>query len=229
VLGAPKDPARPEKAIAWFRAKTPVTDAAYAKLTEAAKKQAFKVAGIAQLDLVTDVMDSLTKALEDGLDLDSWKSSIGEQVLSAWSGSVANPGWRLETIFRTNIQSAYAAGRYEEATQPETLKRRPYWRFDAVMDSRTSPICKPLDGTVRPADDPWWAEHHPPLHHACRSHVITLTDAQARRMGITATPPNTEAAPGFGSPPSRGPTWQPSPSGYPPDLWDEFRRKVAAE
>lgn len=71
------------------------------------------------------------------------------------------------TIFRTNVQSAYNAGAYQQRNDPAVRKRRPFWQFRAIQDARTSDLCRPLDGIVRPADDPWWKTHTPPLHHQC--------------------------------------------------------------
>ena len=66
--------------------------------------------------------------------------------------------------------------------------------FDAVMDRRTSDICRPLNGTVLPVSDPFWSMYYPPNHFGCRSIV-------RQRAGRTATPhhdvPSAEIPPMF--------------------------------
>jgi hypothetical protein len=44
--------------------------------------------------------------------------------------------WRTRVIYQTNLQTSYAAGRYQQLTDPDMLKVRPYWRYvhsDSVM------------------------------------------------------------------------------------------------
>lgn len=50
----------------------------------------------------------------------------------------------------------------------------PLLQFDAVLDSRTSPICKPLDLVIKPVDNPFWNTYYPPNHYRCRSTVKQL-------------------------------------------------------
>jgi hypothetical protein len=107
----------------------------------------------------------------------------------------------METIFRNWVQSANNAGRYEQATTPDALAVRPFWKFVAVLDVRTSVICKECNGVILPAGHPWWKTHIGPLHHRCRSTFITLTKKQAEKAGITPEPPSIAGSDGFGNAP----------------------------
>lgn len=104
---------------------------------------------------------------------------------------------RLETIFRTNVQAAYNAGRFAELSRPAMRAVRPFWKYVAILDGRTTATCAPLQGTVRPHDDDFWRTHWPPLHFNCRSTVVSLSRAEAARAG-GATPVPKAAAPGEG-------------------------------
>lgn len=199
---SPPSPAAPVDAIAWHKARTPVTEEAYASLEEAAKKRAFTVAGVAQTDLIASVQAALQSALEQGTTLDDFKAAVGDKLKAEWVGTVASPASRLETIFRTNVQAAYNAGRHAEATDPDTLVMRPYWQFDAVSDGRTTPVCRACNGTVLPASDPWWRTHLPPLHFNCRSTFHALTRRQAAALGVAPQGPAAAPAAGFGASPS---------------------------
>ena len=70
--------------------------------------------------------------------------------------------YQAENIFRTNIQTAYNVGHYKQMTDPEVMKLRPYWQYDAVNDSRTRPSHLAMDGRVFPADSPVWDTWFPP-------------------------------------------------------------------
>lgn len=172
------------EAIDWHRRRdTFLTKDEFRRLDTASAQRAFTVANVAQLDLVVDVHKAIDAAVAKGTTLADFKKEIGPRLAAEWQGTVKNPGARLETIFRTNVQIAYGAGRYQQAAQ--VADRRPYWRFDGLKDSRQSKICRPLSGVIRRWDDPWWKSRIPPLHFQCRSSFTTLTESQARRLGIT--------------------------------------------
>ena len=209
-------PAQFEQAVAWFRQRVPMTPAQYAAASASAKRQAFTVAGVTQLDMVHDVWAALDSAIANGTTLDDFKAAIGGRLARVWGGD--NPS-RLETIFRTNVQSAYSAGRYAQISDPDIVQSRPYWMYDSVLDSRTSSLCKGLNGTVLPHDHEFWGSHIPPLHFRCRSGLRSLTTEQAQAKGITENPSEEAPSEGFGLPPSML-EWQPNPQKYPSELWD---------
>mgnify|MGYP005833659463 CR=1 FL=1 len=98
-----------------------------------------------------------------------------------WTGLIP---WRAENIFRTNIQTAYQVGRYRQMTEPHTLKRRPWWMYDAVNDGRTRPTHAAMDGKVYRADSPVWDEWHPPNGYRCRCSLISLGDSELKERGL---------------------------------------------
>lgn len=218
------DPVDAEEAIAWFADRLILTRDQIDALRSDLARRAFYVSGVAQLDVVTHVWEAIDDALKQGTTLDDFRASVSSSLESAWQGTVENPGSRIETIFRTNVQSAYTAGRHAEATDPDTLADRPFWMFDAILDDATTEVCEKCDGTVRAADDAWWNTHLPPLHFQCRSHFITLTKDQAHEKGITKKPTKTEPDAGFGAPP-RERDWEPEKADYPEPLWKQFEEK----
>ncbi len=207
------DPTRPEEAIAWFRARVPLTRDEWDTLTAKVRRKAFTVSGVALLDVVAEVWESLTKALEDGTPYEEWKKEVREKLEAAWG---RRDGHRLETIFRTNVQMAYQSGRWAQLQDPEVRATHPYLMYDAVLDNRTTEICRTRNGTVLPADDPWWYRNWPPLHFNCRSGVRPLTEAEAARRTI-GRPDTVPPQDGFGSAPEFW-EWSPDPKDYPPEL-----------
>lgn len=218
----PADPMRFEEAVRAFRARVPMLDDDFYDLVESARSKAFTVAAVTQLDIVHDVWRALDKAIADGTSFEDFKREVGAKLTSEWGRE--NPA-RLETIFRTNVQAAYGAGRVTQLRSPAVLKRRPFWRFSAILDARTSPICSPLAGLVLPADDPFWNTHQPPLHFNCRSTLIALTRGQAEDFGVDDPPPNAPAQDGFGN---VSEDWEPDLERYPEPLQAAYRKKKAA-
>lgn len=207
------------QAVAWFRSRLPMTDEDFGALSERARDKAFKVAGVAQLDVVTEVWDALDEAISEGTDLATFADAVGPTLADAWGGEDAP---RLERIFRTNVQTAYGAGRQIQQSDPAVKEARPYLRYVAVNDSRTSDICSDLDGTTLHADDPFWETHQPPLHHNCRSTLVTLNEEQAAEFGIDDEAPDVDAAEGFGAPLKE---WTPDLSDAPAPLVAQYRAK----
>ncbi len=213
----PADPDRFEEAIRAFRARSSLTDEEFASLVEAEGKRASVAAVLAQARAIQEVIDALDRAVAEGTTLDDFKDDVAGKLAESWGGEDAP---RVEALFRTNVMQAYNDGRHAVFTDPEVKKARPYWRFDAVGDSRTSDICEALDGKVLPADDPYWRTHTPPLHPNCRSVITPLTPEEAAAEGVEDGAPDTDgAAPaeGFGKPADND-NWEPDISGFDPAL-----------
>lgn len=210
------DPYQFDASVAWFRDRLPMTDDEWSKLSADARRKSFHVAGATTADVVTDVWKALDHAIEKGTTLADFKASVGAKLTSAWGG--ANPA-RLETVFRTNLQLAYSAGRQSEMLDPDIAEERPYRRFVATLDSATTPACRALHNTILPASDPSWTTRQPPLHHRCRSAVLTLTAEEAQELGVTKKVPTAEPAKGFGQPLA---DWNPDLGKYPDPIRDQL-------
>ena len=226
-IDAPADPVQNVEAVAWFRKRVPVSAAEFARLSERAKRRAFTVSGLAQLDLVTQVHEAIAKALEQGTTLADFKRSVGQGLTKAWHGSVDAPAQRMETIFRTNVQQSYSAGRYRQMTAPSIASRRPYFLLDTTGDARQSPICHALSNPpiVLPQTHPFWDTHVPPLHFRCRSSLRALRSGQAQAMGITEDAPGVPATAGFGFRPGDDDGFEPDVSEHPPELAKIFTQQ----
>lgn len=219
------DPVDFAEAIAWFRKRVPMTRGAYEQLTGEARARAFWISHVAQADLVGQALKALDDAVAKGTTLSDFKKAVGDQLRRAWGTKVDDHAWRLETIFRQNVQNAYSAGRYRQATDPVVLADRPVWMFDAILDARTTPICKACDGTKLEADNPWWQTHQPPLHFNCRSNFITLPAEDAGKL--TAKAPKVDAEEGFGAPLLSDEPWTPEPGRVHEQLELDFSKKTA--
>lgn len=174
----------------------------YARHMANARARSFTVSGLAGLGQIAQVLGSLTDAIQAGKTFEEWKVTALANV-----PELANlPNGRLSTIYRNAMQNAYNAGRYE---QMRTNPRKKYWLYDGVIDSRTSDICRALDGKIYPADSPVWRSIHPPNHHNCRSSLIGLSEEQAKARGYRpgtpdVVPPDGTPEPGWDTNPALG-------------------------
>ena len=168
----------PDAAIEFWKWRAKLTDEEAAALGEEAKHRAFYVTGLAKHDLVQLVSDGIEEALKNGETLPQFK----ERIMAA----IQTQGWhdyRIENIFRTNLQTAYAAGRYKKMQAVKAS--RPYWQYMAVMDRRVRPAHAMLHGKVYPADHEFWAANYPPNGFRCRCCVRTLSARQVEKQGLT--------------------------------------------
>jgi len=226
AVGVSADLSRFDEALRWFLSRVILTDDELDDLNARARMQAWWFSGGEQLRLVQDVFDDLARALNLGLPFSDFKKQVSAKLASAWGG--ANPH-RVETIWINAMQRAYGGGRYRQLTTPTMKRFRPYWMYDAVLDSRTSPMCKERDSKVLAADDPWWDSNYPPLHHRCRSGVRALTKRQAAQRGITTTPDFAEGPQGgFGASPrdDMGATVKPNLAKFDNELAADLRRRA---
>lgn len=159
--------------------------------------RAFTVARAARLDVLQDIRDALTENLQKGQTLQDFQRNLqptleakgwwGRQIIVAPDGGaeVAQLGSprRLATIYQTNAQSAYMAGRYAAAY--EARETHPYWMYVAVMDSVTRPSHAALHGKVYRWDDPIWQHIMPPNGYNCRCRMVALSAEAVKRRGLT--------------------------------------------
>src|SRR4051812_38469029 len=124
------DPEQFDDAVTHFRRRVPIPDQAYRRLDSDARKRAFSVAGVAQLDLVNQVWAAIDSALANGTTLGDFKTDVSAKLTAAWG---AEKPWLIDTIFRTNVQTAYGAGRWRQMRDPAVMRARPYWRFSAIL------------------------------------------------------------------------------------------------
>lgn len=175
------------EAIDLFLRRRVVNPRTFYALEREARERAFTVSFLAEKAQVAKVQETLAEALTEGWDLDHWKEATVDAFDDAgWSGDEPS-GWHAETVFRTNVQGAYAAGR--RAQMEEVIEARPYWRTTGVRDSRTRETHLEAQGVVIEADDPVWDEKFPPWGFCCRCAVHSLSDRDLDRLGLDVGEP----------------------------------------
>jgi SPP1 gp7 family putative phage head morphogenesis protein len=186
----------PEKAIAYFEAKGYAFSWDWREVWQEAHAQAFTVAGVLKSDVLQDIRAGVEQALKEGKTLSQFEREL-EPLLKkrGWlgKGEVRNAATgevegrrlapqRMATIYRTNMQTSYMAGRYKSFA--ENAAARPYWEYVAVMDARTRPEHAALNGLVFPAGDAFWNSYWPPNGYRCRCRVSALTAREAKAEGV---------------------------------------------
>lgn len=133
-------------------------------------------------DLTKETRAILMKAIRDGWLLSETIKAL-KDLYEPWIGSIniirdgdiIKPS-RLETIVRTNTTRAYNMGRIVQMREASDFV--PAMEYSAIIDSRTTPICRFLDGKIFETNSPELVRLSPPRHYNCRSVLIPVTLTQ---------------------------------------------------
>ena len=192
VFGLP-----PEKAIEYFQSKGYALTWGWQDLWQEAQAKSFTVAKVMRTDILSDMRGALDEAQKNGTTLRDFEKKLTPLLQAkGWWGktehvntltgeiSTAQLGSprRLKTIYQTNLQTAYMAGRYR--SMMENVGSHPYWQYVAVMDGRTRPAHRAMNGAIFRADDAFWDSHYPPNGFNCRCRVSAVSAYEVKRDGL---------------------------------------------
>ena len=170
-----------DQAIEFFRQKVNVPTQRWADMLEGAHSRAFTVAGATKEGMLTDFRAAIDKAIEQGTTLDTFRKDFDNIVAKYGWDYNGSRGWRTRTIYETNLRTSYAAGRWQQMTDPDVARMHPYWRYchnDAVRHPRPEHLA--WNGLTLEISDPWWKTHYPPNGWGCQCSVEPITQ---REMG----------------------------------------------
>jgi SPP1 gp7 family putative phage head morphogenesis protein len=195
---------KPEQIVKWFNSKDNRISWDWRDTWQEAHAKSFTAAKAMKLDILNDIRKSTQKAIENGTTFNQFKRELEPTLKrSGWWGKVKAkdvPGYspdikidpdkvvqlgsphRLKTIYSTNLSVAYSAGRYK--AMKENAGDRPYWMYDATMDSNTRLGHAKLHGKVYRHDDPFWDVYLPPNDWGCRCGVIPITEKEVEKDNL---------------------------------------------
>jgi len=208
-----------DEAVKFFLDKTKMPRGEFDKLAAGEKSRAFTAAYVYKADELQRVFDGVLAALEKGKTLNDFKKATGD---------ILTKPWHRETVFRTNVLSAYGRGHWEQAQAVKAM--RPYARYSAVMDGRTRPRHAVLHGLVYPLDHEFWKTYWPPWDYNCRCAAITLSQGEIDREGLKVRrdlPQGVAPRNNFVSP-AQGGDWTPDLGKYTHDLRNNVENSLQA-
>jgi SPP1 gp7 family putative phage head morphogenesis protein len=167
------------EAVYWAKKrKVILPDKYYSEANKSYRTLTFSIAGINNLNVLADTLDSLTNAIQSGTNFKEWKVKAKENLL------LNNK--RLHTIYHTNIQSAYNSGIYQR--QKENIDINPIYMYVAVRDKKTRPAHYRWNGYLARYDDPIWLTHTPLCGYNCRCMRIAVSLAKSKELGYGKQP-----------------------------------------
>ena len=188
----------PERAIRYFETLGYTVPTDWPQRMQQAAAKAQTIAGIYRQDVVADIHRALGESAAKGTPFTKFRDAVERQLtakglhldqagdmVDAATGELLGKGitpQRLEVIYRTNMQNAYMAGRWQELQ--DNRAAMPYLQYTAVMDNRTRPLHRELHGQVYHIDDPFWDTYYPPNGFNCRCTVTAYSAADLTRRGL---------------------------------------------
>jgi SPP1 gp7 family putative phage head morphogenesis protein len=152
----------PTSAVKWLRIKS------------------FWVSGVLNTGLTEDARLAIINGLKTGKP----NSEIITDVARAYIPYLGDPtavergelptAARLETVVRTNITEAYNKGRLDQYVKPSLMPFLDGIQYSAILDSRTTEVCRFLHHKIFKPTDPELDSLTPPNHFNC------LIDGQVR-------------------------------------------------
>ena len=118
------------EAIEFARSRKVLLPSDYYKLDVATRRYAATVSQLATIDQIQTVLDAVHKTLKEGGTFNDFQNLVE-------AGDIKLSKNHLDNIFRTNIQNAYAHGRWQH--QQSNKEKRQYLMYWAIEDSRTRP------------------------------------------------------------------------------------------
>ncbi|MGY3910753.1 phage head morphogenesis protein [Aeromonas piscicola] len=188
----------PKEVVDYFQAKGHTISWDWQETLHSAHARGFTVAKATSLEVLTTLQSSVGQAVATGMTMREFSNQLmpelkrlgwwGQTTVTHENGqqqtvTLGSPR-RLETIYRTNMTTAYQAGRYlQQMNQPE----HPYWQYIAVMDKSTRSSHAAMNGLVFAATDPIWETHYPPNDWGCRCRVRAMSKQRLEANGLSVS------------------------------------------
>ncbi|GHU82757.1 hypothetical protein FACS189468_7290 [Spirochaetia bacterium] len=190
----------PKEALNYIKNKKLKVGFSYKDVWHEEHATAFTVAKAMQLDVLSDLHNAVTQAVEKGQSFDSFKKSI-KPVLQqkGWWGrkNMTDPltgktvdaqlgsDHRLKTIYRVNMRSAYQKGQYDRTMESDL---HPYLMYHIGPSINHRPDHESWDGLVLPKDDAWWDAHLPPNGWGCKCYTRAVTESRKKQYEQNGIP-----------------------------------------
>ena len=165
-------------------------------LARTSERQAWEIAREFRKNLVAQIQDHIITAQTESIGSKDFVSYI-KKLFAGQELSKAH----LETVYRTNIQTAYYTGYKKELASPLMRQEFPYQEYYAVDDDRVRSNHLAMSGVWAPMGHPVWNKWTPPNGFNCRCSLRAIHRDEAEARGLdNKTPiiPNIEPDPGFG-------------------------------
>ena len=168
-----------DEAVADMVSRRPELAKSAEKVAEVYERHGFALAQAAELSIVKRIQEFIAKALREGRTVPKAAETIAG--IGDFTQAYA------ETVYRTNVATAYTAGRFQQAADPDIAEVIGAFEFNAVLDADTRPNHAAAHGLLASQNDPIWATYSPPLGFQCRCDLRLVDRFELRERNLLDT------------------------------------------
>jgi SPP1 gp7 family putative phage head morphogenesis protein len=165
----------------------PVNKDVFDGLTAQYRKDAFTLAGAADVRLIAKIRDELAGVAKEGGTAADFEAAVNK--LTDDAGIARLNAFTLDTAFQTAMQKAFSLGRYEQMKDPAVTDVLPFWQYWTVGDDRVRLEHAVIDQFTARAEDPVWMKIYPPNGFNCRCSVVSILESEALASDKDANEP----------------------------------------
>ena len=140
------------------------------------QQYAFALAKSNSMEITKKIQKLLSEQLETKEEYPDAKSMIAS--LGNWTSAYA------ETVYRTNLNTAYADGLMQQSKDPAIRQVIGGLSFSIQGDSKTRDNHRAAEGLTAPVDHEIWSDFKPPLGYNCRCTLRQVTNAMMEKDGL---------------------------------------------
>lgn len=140
-----------------------------------ATRHAFALARSTEQNLTEWVQDYINRSLREGRSVPDAAEAI------AAAGDFTNA--YAETVYRTNVATAYSAGRFAQANDPDVAQVIGAFELETAGDADVRDNHAAAGGLLAAQNDPVWNVFAPPLGYRCRCNLRLVTVDELRSTG----------------------------------------------
>ena len=138
-----------------------------------------------------DLRQTVSSLISSGATVGEAKELLSERFVAL--GLSPSSPYQIETIFRTQSQVAFAAGRWQADQDPDVQEILWGYKYVTVGDNRVRPSHDALEGVTLPKEHEFWRTFFPPNGWSCRCQAIALFEPRT----IVLPPVDAEPDKGF--------------------------------
>lgn len=185
-----------DEALAAFLQRVPQRENELQRLYRAYSQRADTATQMALVQLQEMVKDRLAEHIDQGGTYADFAQSIEDGTESL--GITGDDPAYLKMVFRTNVQTAYGAGRFRALTDPDVIAEYPYIQYRTVGDARVRDEHRILDRGIYAVSNPAWFRIAPPNSYNCRCSAVPMTADEVKGKTILQqVPAGYKPTPGF--------------------------------
>jgi SPP1 gp7 family putative phage head morphogenesis protein len=161
-----------DRAVKALTAQLNLTPEQIGSLRERYHAEAFRVLANASDAVERKLQTAVLTSVERG---EHVKDGVARLQKAFEDGGISpRNSFQLEAIFRTQLQTAYGAAKWEGEQDPALQAILWGYKYVTVGDDRVRPEHAGLEGTTLPKDNPIWDSIYPPNGWCCRCQAIPL-------------------------------------------------------